>query len=758
MRTVIRTLSLVAVFLIPVVIASAAPLAGIEFPIVELDGCADQEACKAFCDDLANKDACLAFARAHGLADERSAAAEKLPPVGPGGCTGESECRAYCDDVSHIEECVAFGETHGLIGRGEAAQARQLVGQTGPGGCRGANECRAYCDDAAHGEECLEFANRQGLISPREFEAARSLKSEGGPGGCRTPEACRQYCEDPAHLEECTDSAVEHGFMNKDEALRIKKQHITQGPGGCSGQDACRAYCGDASHQEECIAFGEENGFMSRDEARKARSLASKPGPGGCRGEECRAYCGDPSHQEECIAFAEQSGMVPAAEIERARKMMKISEEGGPGGCRGEECRTYCEDPARQEECFRFAKERGLVKPEDERQFQVAQKLDETIRQSGGPGGCTDPVACRAYCADAANAEACVAFGVAHGGLSEGEVRTKLKEFSERRLEAGGEFHSADDLRHFEEQTEQRFEEFRELETEFRGAPIGAGFGPPAPGDRRTGDAAGGPGGGGAVGPGGCASPAECIRYCSEHKDECFSPRPDAGSASQAARGPSQDRGGAPLAPPRLRQNLIFEVKQGDLPENFKELPPERREEIFHQRFDAPPGKAPDDRVQREQPGKPPADFGGPRSPEPRSQPNAGDRQFPGKPEAFPGAPGEFPGRGPDASSGEHREFREPAKPPESSDQKPFENKPPLPGTPGEFGPPQTRPMELIRPPEHAPVSPQPERTFTPPAMEIFPPKPPEPFAPPIGNSFSAPPPVMDAPQQPPQESFAPVP
>ncbi len=486
----------------------------IEFPIPELGNCADQALCKAYCDDLANKDACLEFAKKHGLATPaETEQAKRLPPVGPGGCSSESECRAYCDDVSHAEECLQFAETHGLVSQEEIRRSREFLSQTGPGGCRGANECRAYCEDPAHQEECLEFAHRKGLISDRDAEVARRVLAEGGPGGCRSERECRAYCEDPAHLDQCLAFAERHGFVSKDDALRIKKAGFTAGPGGCKGEAACREFCENPTNQPVCIDWAVENGFMTREEAERAKKFIGRTGPGGCRGEECREFCENPENVEVCLDFAAREGLLPLAELEQARKFARVVAEGGPGGCRGIACRNYCEDPAHQDECFEFAKAQGLVPPEAGQQFEAGKRIREKMLASGGPGGCRSDGECRAYCTDPAHVEECVAFGAAHGGVPPEEVRKMLKEFTEQRFRAHGAFAPQEDFRRFEEEARRRFEEFRQLEEHFRGE-----F-PGAPGEFPGGP----PAGGGFIGPGGCTSPAECIQYCSEHKEACFS-------------------------------------------------------------------------------------------------------------------------------------------------------------------------------------------------------------------------------------------
>lgn len=543
-------------------LASASSPFDIEFPIPELGDCADRDSCKAYCNDLANKDACLEFARKHGLATETEVEhGKQLPDTGPGGCRGEEECRAYCEDVGHAEECIQFAEANGFLSAEDARRARESLQKTGPEGCRGANECRAYCDDPAHQEECLEYAHREGLISDKDAEVARRVVREGGPGGCRGEKECRSYCDDPSHLEECLNFAEREGFISKEEVLRVKKAGFAGGPGGCKGEEECHAFCERPENQLSCIDWAVQNQFMTEKEAELARKFAGKTGPGGCQGEACRDFCERPENSEVCLDFAEREGLIPPEELERAKKFLKASAEGGPGGCRGIQCRDYCGDSSHQDECFDFAKKQGLIRPEDEQRFETGRKIQQKLQESGGPGGCRNDDECRSYCTDPGHVEECIAFGAAHGGLPEEEVRKMLKEFTEGRFEAHGDFGPPEDFRRFEEESRKRFEEFRQLEDHFRGGefPEGIPHGFPPQGEFPGGP----PGGAGFVGPGGCTSPAECIKYCTEHKEDCFSfgppGRPD-------VRPPE---GGIPPGHefPRIRQNIIFE-RPSDVPQD----------------------------------------------------------------------------------------------------------------------------------------------------------------------------------------------
>ncbi|MBI2642474.1 MAG: hypothetical protein HYW97_01385 [Candidatus Wildermuthbacteria bacterium] len=558
--------------------ASALSIFDITYPIPELGDCQDQGACKTYCDDFSNANACLAFAEKFGIqVTVKTEQVQALQQSGPGGCKGESECQSYCEDVSHLDECIEFGRANGFISDEEYQEVKNFQSQTGPGGCKGAGECRAYCDDASHQEECLDFGNRQGLISDKDLEVARSLQEQGGPGGCKTSKECKDYCSDPSHINECVDSAVEHGFMTADEAQRVKKFAVIEGPGGCVGE-ACRDYCEDPSHQEECIAFAEQNGLMSPEEAAIAKKVAGKTGPGGCRGRECQTYCDNADHAEECLAFAEENGLIPQEELQQAKKFLQATQQGGPGGCKGRECRDYCEDPGHQEECFNFAKGQGLLRPEDEQKFETGRKILAVVQTSGGPGGCKSEQECQAYCGDPSHGEECIAFGATHGGIPEEEARKMLKEFTEGTHSGPGGFRPPEDFRRFEEEGMRKFEEFRALEQEFRGR-VEQRFGP-QPGGFPGGQ------GSGFAGPGGCTSPAECIKYCSENKSECFSfggPGKPGATPPQGGVAPGRefDQGRSQFRP-QLRENLKIEFHEGDLPEFQSE---EQKKEFFQQNF-----------------------------------------------------------------------------------------------------------------------------------------------------------------------------
>ena len=301
--------------------------------------------------------------------------------------------------------------------------------------------------------------------------------------------------------------------------------------------------------------------------------MISKEGPGGCRGLECKKFCDSPDNAEACFEFAAKEGLIPQAEIAQARKFMQASKQGGPGGCRGRECQTFCEDPSHQEECFQFAKNQGIIPPEEIQRFEKGNQIRQEVEQNGGPGGCRDENGCRQYCSDPGNTDECVNFAVQKGGFSQEEGRKsleqfkKFQEFGDKIRQNPDQFIGAEfNPREFEQKFQQQvkdsgpegfdpnqFKGFGPGQGGF-GPPIGGGFGPQGDFGSQGGfDQQGGFGpqgggfGGGSGGPGGCQGLEECSNFCQDpaHSSECgkFGPPPSAGRENRGNKGGGGQQG-----------------------------------------------------------------------------------------------------------------------------------------------------------------------------------------------------------------------
>jgi hypothetical protein len=275
---------------------SGSPLHGITFPITELGGCASKNECKSYCNEPANMDVCIAFAKNRGLMTEKDATrAGKFGKMvregnGPGGCNSPQSCDTYCSDISHLDECTAFAEKNGFKGdqyeHGKKIQAFLKNGGMTPGNCQTKEECQSYCGDFSHAKECFDFAQKAGIMqkdgkgsssgnrhepNAEQLSKIAELSQNGEtPGHCRSKDECEKYCSDQSHREECVDFGVKIGFIQPDEAAKIKEMG-GKGPGDCNSPESCRAYCNDQSHHEECFKFAEEHGFITKEESTQAK-------------------------------------------------------------------------------------------------------------------------------------------------------------------------------------------------------------------------------------------------------------------------------------------------------------------------------------------------------------------------------------------------------------------------------------------------------------------------------------------------------
>ncbi|MBI4068046.1 hypothetical protein HY413_01390 [Candidatus Kaiserbacteria bacterium] len=123
----------------------------------------------------------------------------------------------------------------------------------------------------------------------------------------------------------------------------------------------------------------------------------------------CKAYCNDSEHITECIAFAEAHGLMKKEEAVVAKKFAQtIKTQGGPGGCTDpQSCKAYCENIEHIDECISFAEASGHTDPD----VAEGKKVAAFIKSGGSmPGGCTSRQRCEAYCSDFEHSDECLAF------------------------------------------------------------------------------------------------------------------------------------------------------------------------------------------------------------------------------------------------------------------------------------------------------------------------------------------------------------
>lgn len=307
-----------------------------------------------------------------------------------GSCEDKNACEAYCDKAENMEKCVNFAESNELLKEEDIKMARKMLeagDKGGPGGCKGKTECEAYCDDMGHLEECLSFAEQNGIMAKNEIEDGRkvlqAVKKGIKPPKCKSKKSCDAYCSNPEHMEECITFGEAAGMIpeNELEGARKMLNAIKKGvkPLPCGGKEACDVYCG--SHFEECINFSEAAGFMTGEEAAMARKTGGK-GPGGCKKDECKTFCDNPDNMEECIKFSLENGLMSGEEAEKAKKMLEKGRFTGPGGCKSkEECDAYCSSSQEHMmECMGISVKEGRMS-EEEFQEQIRRMNEPRMEE-----------------------------------------------------------------------------------------------------------------------------------------------------------------------------------------------------------------------------------------------------------------------------------------------------------------------------------------------------------------------------------------
>ena len=464
-------------------------------------------------------------------------------------CQDEAACRVYCDKPQNLKVCLNFAEKNNLMPPEELQQAKNFLnsGGKGPGGCVGKDSCEEYCNDISHIDECISFAEENNLIPPEELEEAKkvqaAIKRGVKPPPCGSKKQCDIYCSESGHMEECIAFGIEAGFIQGEELEDVQKMlaALKRGikPPPCKGKQACDEYCSAPDNMEICMNFAMEAGFMAEEEKADAQKMleALKKGikPPNCRGkEECDVYCAEESHFEECMKFAEAAGFMSPEDAEMARK----TGGKGPGGCKGkDECEAFCGNPDNQETCFDFAKEHGLIPEEDlQRMEEGKQKMQEVFRNAP-----SEVLECL-----------------------KSTVGTEIFD----KIQAGTLMPGPQ----IGDQVRQCFEQYRPNGPgPENGAPGNGGFMPPNGGtpDNMA---------PGITGPGGCASPEECQKYCESNPEACGDSRPPVQPMPRPGGAPMPDYNPAPCqgenCPPPPQDSRQYQPPQQPIQPGMQ-VPPE---------------------------------------------------------------------------------------------------------------------------------------------------------------------------------------
>ncbi len=395
-------------------------------------GCSGKDSCEQYCNDITHIDACILFAEENNLMspaeleEAKKVQAAITQGVKPPPCGNKKACDAYCDAPEHMEECITFGAAAGFIQGKELEDAQKMLqaikrGVTPPP-CKGKEACDEYCSTPENMEVCMNFAMEAGFMSEQEKadsqKMLQALKKGIKPPNCKGKEECDVYCTQEDHFEECTNFAEAAGFMTAEEAAMARKTG-GKGPGDCKGKDECEAFCNNPDNQETCFNFAKDNGLipeedlkqMEEGKAQMKNALETAPPEvidcltsllGAETVEKLKAGTGMPSRE-----MGDKMG-------ECFSKSLNGGEPFGPGGCKGEECQTYCQE--HPEECQGIPEAGSLPQGCIDRGLNgqdcqvLCQSEPLACTPAGlepnpdygpketGPGGCQSNEECEAYC------------------------------------------------------------------------------------------------------------------------------------------------------------------------------------------------------------------------------------------------------------------------------------------------------------------------------------------------------------------------
>src|SRR3989344_7617229 len=548
-------------------------LDGVQYPVQELGGCKDQKACKAFCDNQNNANACLLFAEQHNLMSSNEVAFAKKfidnEMAGPGSCKGQDECDQYCGDSAHLEECIAFAQKNGMMTPEQQQDSQKVLtaikNGVKPPACSGPRQCDEYC--GTHMEECMTFSLAAGLVPEREKEQVQktleAIKKGIKPPACHGREECDTYCSDPGHMEECVAFSLAAGLMPEGEKEQVKKMLDAakkgikppacrpspppgrSGPRTQSGVDlqACDQYCAEDSHVEECVKFSVAMGNMTEQQAKTAIKTGGK-GPGGCIGREaCEAFCNNLDNQETCFQFGKENGMIPPEDLQRMEEGQQKMKD------------SFSQIPQEVLDCLTSSLGADIVEKMRNGSF-VPQKSGDAI------GQCFQKFAPQGEMRDDRNFQDRGQPG--QGGSSDmsGDLRECLEsQVGEDGLEKIRSGRTDDPVVMGKAKT--CFERYgQQGERGQEGKDFQPGPGMMNPGGQQMPQQAG---------PGGCKGPEECKTYCESHQDECKSFQPRGGEPGQPGQSEGQPGQMRPSQPGQMQPVQLDRPIDQNQPGQFME-------------------------------------------------------------------------------------------------------------------------------------------------------------------------------------------
>lgn len=174
-NTLIVTL-IISVLVVPVFAQDASPSASespklnITFPIAELGNCGSVQECKDYCNEVANQQACMDFAKARGIKrkEQKGLSSELIEKAKSYlGCESAQSCREFCQQEVNFEKCSTFARENKLRGgiknaSGSAVLRKEMRGEFEgtKSGTSGPRSGKAYENANERAKFCREYPEK----------------------------------------------------------------------------------------------------------------------------------------------------------------------------------------------------------------------------------------------------------------------------------------------------------------------------------------------------------------------------------------------------------------------------------------------------------------------------------------------------------------------------------------------------------------------------------------------------------------------
>ena len=257
----------------------------LKYPIPELGYCRDAKECHLYCEIPENKAACWSYGKFKlgpdvlGVTTEQEQQMQEkaralgitFPIAELGNCTTPTECRNYCEQPANRDSCMSFAKKKGFYKEvendmDESKKDEMLQSARAELGCTSMESCKSICD--SDHTRCETFARRHGVYQepPENSEQRELIENARNDLGCTSMESCKSICEQ--NPQRCRAFTQKHGLDRAEERREeFREERMEQertppqagqsgyGPADCKTEAECENYC--KTNPSRCPGFRE---------------------------------------------------------------------------------------------------------------------------------------------------------------------------------------------------------------------------------------------------------------------------------------------------------------------------------------------------------------------------------------------------------------------------------------------------------------------------------------------------------------------